>query len=80
MENNIFNIPNPVTLYRLYDSAGAPIDSTTGFIKMQNNWFAVEGGEELPGDAKGFTPSYEYTLDEANADLAWKIKTRSGPQ
>ena len=47
---------------------------------MQNNWFAVEGGEELPGDAKGFTPSYEYTLDEANADLAWKIKTRSGPQ
>jgi len=80
VENNIFNIPNPVTLYRLYDSAGAPIDSTTGFIKMQNNWFAVEGGEELPGDAKGFTPSYEYTLDEANADLAWKIKTRSGPQ
>lgn len=78
IESNIFNITTPVSLYRLYDSTGTPVDTTEGFVKMQNDWFAV-GGEELVGDARGFAPDYTYALDSANADLAWKIKERSGP-
>jgi len=78
IESNIFNIKTPVTLYRLYDSTGTPVDTTEGFARMQNDWFAV-GGEELAGIAQGFVPSYKYARDSANADLAWKIKERSGP-
>ncbi|MFA6836874.1 MAG: hypothetical protein WCR04_10795, partial [Fibrobacteraceae bacterium] len=79
VENNIFNIATPVSIYRLYDRDGNPVNSTGGFIKMSDNWFSL-GREDLDGDTKGFPVTYPYELDSANANLAWKIKEGCGPK
>lgn len=79
IERNIFNIETPVVIYRLFDETGVPFDSTIGFTKMQHNWYSV-GGEDLKGDAQGYKPNYKYTIDDADADLAWRIKEGSGPR
>lgn len=79
IENNIFNIETPVAVYRLFDDDGVPFDSTIGFPQMQHNWYSV-GGEDLKGDAQGYKPGYKYAVDNADADLAWRIKESSGPR
>lgn len=83
MEKNVFNTDKPIALYRLYLD-NVPVDSTMGFAKMVDNWITV--GEDqlgaLPGDnsARGYKPDYQYTVDEADADLAWNLKQKAGPR
>lgn len=83
MEKNVFNTDKPVTLYRLYEDK-VPVDTTTGFVNMDGNWITVgeENVNELAGDnsARGYKPEYEYTAEEANADLAWRLKEKTGPR
>lgn len=79
IENNIFNIEQPVVVYRIFDEDGTPADSTKGFPLMRNNWFAI-GGNDLKGDALEFVPEYSCSFDVADAELAWKIKEQSGPR
>lgn len=79
VERNVFNNETPVKVYRLFDDDGAPKDSTVGFPKMQENWFTI-GGTEISSEFMDFEPGYEYDMDEADANLAWKIKEWSGPR
>lgn len=79
IENNIFNIETPVMPYRLTDNKGNPVDSTRGSVLMKGDWF-LNGGEELDGHARGYIPSYKVTVDEADADLIWKIRDQAGPR
>ena len=77
VEGNVFNIETPMQVYRQFDEEGAPKDSTVGFPKMRENWFTV-GGEERSDKKMDFEPDYEYDLDDADADLAWKVREWSG--
>lgn len=83
MEKNVFNTDKPVALYRLYID-GAPVDTTEGFVKMVDNWITIgeENLEALPGDnsARGYKPDYKYSVEEADADLAWTLKQKAGPR
>lgn len=78
IEKNVFNEDNAVSLYRLWDG-DTPIDSTIGFVKMVDNWYAG-GGKDAAGEARGYKPEYEYNADAADAALAWKIKQQAGPR
>ena len=72
----------PVTLYRWYYEDGTPVDTTVGFVKMQENKLAV-GDNSLDGaagDALGYKPNYKYSADEADVALALKVKKESGPR
>lgn len=83
MEKNVINMDKPVALYRLYID-NAPVDTTVGFVKMVDNWMTVgeESLESLPGDnsARGYKPDYDYKADDADADLAWSLKGKTGPR
>jgi len=78
IEKNVFNIDGPVSIYRLFTPDG-PIAETVGYVNMVDNWYAVEV-DEVQGDARGYKPDYEYEADNADADLAWKVKVHSGPR
>lgn len=77
VERNLFNNDMPVTLYRWYNEDGSPVDSTVGFVAMSENLLAA-GGEAIDGDARGYKPDYKYSLDLADAELAWRVKEGSG--
>ena len=82
VEKNVFNNDMPVTLYRWYYEDGTPVDTTVGFVKMQENKLAV-GDNSLDGaagDALGYKPNYKYSADEADVALALKVKKESGPR
>ena len=77
IEKNVFNVKQPVTLYRWYNEDGSPIDSTVGFAEMKSNWY-ISGGEDDLNDARGYRPDYNYNLDSADAGLALKVERLSG--
>ena len=79
VEGNVFNVENSANLYRLFDEDGIPVDSTLGYVAMKGNWF-IQDGSELLGDARGFTPDYEYSKDAADAGLTLKIMDFCGPR
>lgn len=77
IEKNVFNVKQPVTLYRWYNEDGSPVDSTVGFAEMKSNWY-ISGGEDDLNDARGYRPDYKYNLDDADAGLALKVERLSG--
>ena len=77
VESNVFNNQMPVTLYRWYNEDGSPVDSTVGFVAMKDNLFTA-GGKSVDGDALGYKPDYDYSVDFADADNAWIVRTDSG--
>ena len=79
VESNVFNNELAVTLYRWYNEDDSPVDSTVGFVAMKDNLFTA-GGKSVDGDALGYKPDYEYSVDFADADNAWIIRTDSGAQ
>ena len=79
IEGNVFNNETPVSVYRLENEDGSPDKTTMGFVYMIENWFG-RGGENLSGDARGFKPSYLVSVEEADADLAVRVKSEAGPR
>ena len=79
IERNVFNIQMPVAVFRLENEDGSPDESTLGFVDMQNNLFG-RGGEELAGDANGYKPEYKVQVDDADAELAVRVKNEAGPR
>ena len=79
VESNVFDVSTPVSLYSLFDEDGAPIDTTVGFVKMSAN-LVVEGDGEFANDLQISKPDYRYTLDDADALLAGRIRDNSGPR
>lgn len=79
IEGNVFNNETPVSVYRLENEDGSPDKTTMGFVYMVENWFG-RGGENLSGDARGFKPSYRVSVEDADADLAVRIKSDAGPR
>lgn len=77
VESNVFNNEMAVTLYRWYNEDCSPVDSTVGFVAMKDNLFTA-GGKSVDGDALGYKPDYEYSVDFADADNAWYVKNHSG--
>ncbi len=83
VERNVFNNEMPVTLYRWYYEDGTPVDSTVGFVKIVENRFALREPADsavVNGDAFGYKPDYKYSADEADVNLALKLKNGSGPR
>lgn len=81
VERNVFNNEMPVTLYRWYYEDGTPVDSTIGFVKMEENRFALlepADSAVANGDALGYKPDYKYSADVADVGLALKVKKESG--
>lgn len=81
VERNVFNNEMPVTLYRWYNEDGSPVDSTVGFVKMEENRFALlepADSAVVNGDALGYKPDYKYSADVADVGLALKVKNGSG--
>lgn len=81
VERNVFNNEMPVTLYRWYYEDGTPVDSTIGFVKMEENRFALlepADSAVVNGDALGYKPDYKYSADVADVGLALKVKKESG--
>ncbi len=81
IEKNVFNNELPVTLYRWYNEDGSPVDSTVGFVKMEENRFALlepADSAVANGDALGYKPDYKYSADVADVGLALKVKKESG--
>ncbi len=79
MEKNVFNIPYPVTVYRLFDENG-PVDATMGFVNAIENWSAVEGDDLSLLKGSDYKPDYDYVADAPDANLAWNIKEKAGPR
>lgn len=79
IERNVFNIQTPVAVFRLENEDGSPDESTLGFVDMQNNLFG-RGGEDLVGDANGYKPEYKVQVDDADAELAVRVKNEAGPR
>ena len=79
VESNVFDVSTLVSLYGLFDEDGAPIDTTVGFVKMSAN-LVVEGDGEFANDSQISKPDYRYTLDDADALLAGRIRDNSGPR
>ncbi len=79
IEGNVFNNETPVSVYRLENEDGSPDKTTMGFVYMIENWFG-RGGKNLSGDARGFKPSYLVSVEEADADLAVRVKSEAGPR
>ena len=79
IEGNVFNNETPVALYRLENEDGTPDAATKGFVYMIGNWFG-RAGENLAGDALGFKPDYKVTLEDADAELAVRVRNEAGPR
>ena len=78
VESNLFNIENPIAVYRLENEDGTPDAATRGFVYAFDNVFS-RGGENTQ-DASVFKPEYKVTVDEADAELAVRVRTESGPR
>ena len=79
IEGNVFNNETPISVYRLENEDGSPDKTTMGFVYMIENWFG-RGGKNIAGDAGGFKPSYLVSVEEADADLAVRVKSEAGPR
>ena len=78
VESNLFNIENPIAVYRLENEDGTPDAATRGFVYAFDNVFS-RGGENTQ-DALVFKPEYKVTVDDADAELAVRVRTESGPR
>ena len=78
VESNLFNIENPIAVYRLENEDGTPDAATRGFVYAFDNVFS-RGGENTQ-DASVFKPEYKVTVDDADAELAVRVRTESGPR
>ena len=79
VESNVFDVATPVSLYSMFDADGVPVDTTVGFVKMSQNLVVVDDGE-FANDSQISKPDYRYTLDDADALLAGRIRDNSGPR
>ena len=78
VESNVFNIENPIAVYRLENEDGSPDVATRGFVYALDNMFS-RGGENTQ-DALVFKPEYKVTVDDADAELAVRVRNESGPR
>ena len=78
VESNVFNIENPIAVYRLENEDGSPDAATRGFAYAFDNMFS-RGGENTQ-DALVFKPEYKVTVDDADAELAVRVRNESGPR
>ena len=78
VERNAFNNEKPIAVYRLENKDGSPDVSTKGFVYALDNLFG-RGGENLQ-EAKVFKPGYKATVDEADAELAVRVRNEAGPR
>ena len=78
VESNVFNIENPIAVYRLENEDGSPDAATRGFVYALDNMFS-RGGENTQ-DALVFKPEYKVTVDDADAELAVRVRNESGPR
>ena len=78
VESNVFNIENPVAAYRLENEDGSPDVATRGFVYALDNMFS-RGGENTQ-DALVLKPEYKVTVDDADAELAVRVRNESGPR
>ena len=78
VESNVFNIENPIAVYRLENEDGSPDVATRGFVYALDNMFS-RGGENTQ-DALVFKPEYKVTVDDADAELAVRVWNESGPR
>lgn len=79
IEGNVFNVEKPVAVYRLENEDGTPDKATLGFVYMASNMFG-RGGEELALDARGFKPDYKVSVEDAEAELAVRVRNEAGPR
>ena len=79
IESNIFNNEIPVSVYRLENRDGTPDKTTLGYVYMLDNWFGC-GGENLAGDARGFKPDYNVSVEKSDTELAVRVKKEAGPR
>jgi len=81
IEKNVFNMVDPVLVYSFFNEDETPIDTTIGFPKMQDNWYAAGGdASTVSSDAQGYRPGYDYVAEPADANLAWTLKSKTGPR
>ena len=78
VESNLFNIENSIAVYRLENEDGTPDAATRGFVYALDNVFS-RGGENSQ-DVSVFKPEYKVTVDEADAELAVRVRNESGPR
>ena len=78
IEGNVFNNKAPVLVYRLFDEEGAPDAVTKGFAYMKDNWFGIEG--ENIQEKISFTPDYKALVEDADAELAVRVRNEAGPR
>lgn len=78
VESNVFNIENPVAVYRLENEDGSPDVATRGFVYALDNMFSRSG--ENTQDALVLKPEYKVTVDDADAELAVRVRNESGPR
>ena len=78
VEKNVFNIEAPILVYRLYDEDGTPDVATQGFVYALDNVFS-HSGENLQ-DETVFRPDYNVTVDDADVELAVRVRNEAGPR
>ena len=78
VEKNVFNIEAPILVYRLYDEDGTPDVATQGFVYALDNVFS-RSGENLQ-DKTVFRPDYNVTVDDADVELAVRVRNEAGPR
>ena len=78
VEKNVFNLETPVALYRLYDEDGLPDMATAGFVYALDNVFSRSG--ENWQDETVFRPDYNVTVDDADVELAVRVRNEAGPR
>ena len=79
IESNVFNNGTPVADYRLVTEDGAPDMATKGFPYMLDNWFA-SGGDDVSEKTPRFKPDYKVVVDQADTELAVRVKNEAGPR
>ena len=79
IESNVFNNGTPVADYRLVTEDGAPEMATKGFPYMLDNWFA-SGGDDVSEKTPRFKPDYKVVVDQADTELAVRVKNEAGPR
>ena len=79
IEGNVFNNGTPVADYRLVTEDGAPDMATKGFPYMLDNWFA-SGGDDVSEKTPRFKPDYKVVVDQADTELAVRVKNEAGPR
>ena len=78
VEKNVFNIEAPILVYRLYDEDGTPDVATQGFVYALDNVFS-HSGENLQ-DETVFRPDYNVMVDDADVELAVRVRNEAGPR